>query len=410
MLNRNVLIVHQNFPGQFGLLAQALVDRGDRVVGIGGSTSRQLDGIPLVRWRHGRGSTPNIFRQAVRAEADLIRGEAGLKAALALREQGFSPDLIIGHPAWGETVHLRAVWPDVPQLLFGELNYRAKGGDTDFDLEFDNVPIADEMRIHAKNAVQTLALTDAARIVCPTRFQAASFPDLFQPIIEIVHEGVDTERAKKRTAVLELPNGRRLDGSTPVITFINRRFERLRGFHIFMRALPDFLAACPEAQVVLIGEEQGVSYGAPLPDGREWKDHMLAEVGDRLDLDRVHFLGRVEHGRMIDALSLSWGHVYYTYPFVLSWSLLEAMSCECLIIGSDTAPVREVVEDGANGVLNDFFDVPALTAAMVRAVREPEAFTAMRKAARATVVPRYDSRLTGVPAWLRLIDELALRR
>ena len=137
---------------------------------------------------------------------------------------------------------------------------------------------------------------------------------------------------------------------------------------------------------------------------------MLAEVGDRLDLDRVHFLGRVEHGRMIDALSISWGHVYYTYPFVLSWSLLEAMSCECLIIGSDTAPVREVVEDGANVVLNDFFDVPALTAAMVRAVREPESFAGMRKAARATVVPRYDSRLTGVPAWLRLIDELALRR
>lgn len=410
MTQRHVLIIHQNFPGQFGLLTAALMERGDRVVGIGGPTSRQIDGVPLARWRQGRGSTPNIFYQAVRAEADLIRGEAGLRAAMALKERGFTPDVIVAHPAWGETVHLRQVYPDVPQLLFGELHYRAKGGDTDFDFEFDTTNINDDMRIHAKNAVQTLALMDADRIVCPTRFQADSFPRLFQPMIEVIHEGVDTERAKKRPAVLELPNGRRLDGSTPVITFINRRFERLRGFHIFMRALPDFLAACPEAQVVLIGEEQGVSYGAPLPDGREWKDHMLAEVGDRLDLDRVHFLGRVEHGRMIDALSLSWGHVYYTYPFVLSWSLLEAMSCECLIIGSDTAPVREVVEDGANGVLNDFFDVPALTAAMVRAAREPEAFTAMRKAARATVVPRYDSRLTGVPAWLRLIDELALRR
>lgn len=410
MTQRQVLIIHQNFPGQFGLLTAALMERGDRVVAIGGPTSRQIEGVPMARWRQGRGSTPNIFYQAVRAEADLIRGEAGLQAAMALKERGFTPDVIIAHPAWGETVHLRQVYPDVPQLLFGELHYRAKGGDTDFDVEFDATTIHDEMRIHAKNAVQTLALMDADRIVCPTRFQADSFPRLFQPMIEVIHEGVDTERAKKRPAVLELPNGGRLDGSTPVITFINRRFERLRGFHIFMRALPDFLAACPKAQVVLIGEEQGVSYGAPLPDGREWKDHMLAEVGDRLDLDRVHFLGRVEHGRMIDALSISWGHVYYTYPFVLSWSLLEAMSCECLIIGSDTAPVREVVEHGVNGVLNDFFDVPALTAAMVRAVREPESFAGMRKAARATVVPRYDSRLTGVPAWLRLIDELALRR
>lgn len=410
MPNRKVLIIHQNYPGQFGLLTEALRARGDMVVAIGGPTSRQVEGVPLARWQQRRGSTPNLFYQAVRAEADLIRAEAGQQAAALLKERGFTPDIIVAHPAWGETVHLRTAYPDVPQILFGELYYRSRGLDSDFDPEFDTPHIRDDMRVHAKNAVQTLALTTADRIVCPTRFQANTFPRLFQPMIDVVHEGIDTERARKRPAMLQLPNGMRLDGSTPVITFINRRFERLRGFHIFMRALPDFLRALPEAHVVLIGEEQGVSYGAALPDGQQWKDRMLAEVGDRLDLNRVHFLGRVEHDRMIDALSISWGHVYYTYPFVLSWSLLEAMSCECLIIGSDTAPVREVVEDGANGVLNDFFDAPALTAAMVRAVREPEAFTAMRKAARATVVPRYDSRLTGVPAWLRLIDELALRR
>lgn len=407
MSSRQILIIHQNFPGQFGRLAEALLARGDRVVGIGGPTSGQIEGVPLARWRQGRGSTPNLFYQAVRAEADLIRSEGGFQAAMALKERGFTPDVVVAHPAWGETVHLRTIYPDVPQLLFGELYYRSRGLDSDFDPEFDGPNSRDDMRIHAKNAVQTLALTDADRIVCPTRFQADSFPALFQPMIEVVHEGIDTERARRRPAVLELPNGGRLDGSVPVITFINRRFERLRGFHVFMRALPEFLQACPDAHVVLIGEEQGVSYGAALPDGEQWKDRMLAEVGDRLDLDRVHFLGRVTHERMIDALSISWGHVYYTYPFVLSWSLLEAMACECLIIGSDTAPVREVVKSGRNGVLNDFFDVRALAGAMIRAAREPEAFAAMRKAARDTVVPHYDSRLTGIPAWLRLIDGLA---
>jgi len=410
MADRKILIVHQNFPGQFGLLTRVLRERGDQVVAIGGPTARQMDGVPMARWRAARGSAPDVFYQAVRAEADLIRGEAGLNAAMALKERGFIPDLIVAHPAWGETVHLRTVYPDVPQLLFGELYYRPRGLDSDFDPEFDAQQIHDDMRIHAKNAIQTLALTTADRIVSPTRFQADTFPALFQPMIEVVHEGIDTEKAKRRPAVLELPDGRRLDGSTPVITFINRRFERLRGFHIFMRALPDFLRACPEARVVLIGEEEGVAYGAPLPDGQQWKARMLAEVGDRLDLDRVHFLGRVEHGRMIDALSISWAHVYYTYPFVLSWSLLEAMACECLILGSNTAPVREVVDSGRNGILNDFFDVPALTAAMIRAVREPEAFAAMRRAARETVVPRYDARLTGIPAWLRLIDEMTAAR
>jgi glycosyltransferase involved in cell wall biosynthesis len=410
MSNRRVLIIHQNFPGQFGRIAQALLDRGDQVVAIGGPTSRQMNGVPMAKWRQHRGTTPNIFYQAVRPEADLIRGESGYQAAVALKNQGFQPDIIVAHPAWGETVHMRTVFPDVPQLLFGELYYNARGYDSDFDPEFDHVDGRDDIRVHAKNAIQSLAMTTADKIVCPTRFQADTFPRIFQPMIEVVHEGIDSERCAQRPAVVELPNGRTLDGSTPVITFINRRFERLRGFHIFMRALPELLHACPDAQVVLIGEEQGVSYGAELPGGEQWKDRMLAEVGDRLDLDRVHFLGRVTHDRMLDVFSISWGHVYYTYPFVLSWSTLEAMACECLIIGSDTAPVREVVQDGVNGVLNDFFDVEALSRAMIHAVREPEAFTAMRKAARATIIPRYDSRLTGIPTWLKLIDELAIRR
>ncbi|ATE64034.1 glycosyltransferase [Rhizorhabdus dicambivorans] len=411
MPNRRVLIVHQNFPGQFGQIAQALLARGDQVAAIGGPTARQMEGVMVAQWSAEKGTTPGIYYQAVRAEADLIRATGAARAALTLQKHGFAPDVIVAHPAWGETLHLRTIFPDVPQLLFGELYYKARGLDSDFDPEFDQPSLGSDLRINAKNATVMLAYANADRIVCPTRFQAGLLPPLLQPLIETIHEGVDTDRAKRRPgAVLELPNGARLDGSTPVITFINRRFERLRGFHVFMRALPEFLAACPEAQVVLIGEEKGVSYGGPLPDGQEWKDRMLAEVGDRLDLSRVHFLGRVEHSRMVDALSISWGHVYYTYPFVLSWSLLEAMACECLIIGSDTAPVRELVQHGANGVLCDFFDIPALTAAMVRAVREPQAFAAMRKAARETVVPRYDGRRTGVPAWLELIDRVALRR
>lgn len=410
MPSRNILIIHQNFPGQFVHIAQALLERGDRVVAIGGPTAKQMDGVPLARWEPGRGSTQGIFYQATRAEADMIRGTAAVRAAAELKRRGFVPDLVIAHPQWGETLYLRSVFPDAPQILLGELYYQAKGLDTDFDAEFDAPNVGEDLRIHAKNATQALAFSTGDRIVCPTPFQANSFPAVFQPMIDIIHEGVDTARAQRRPgAVLDLPNGDRLDGSKPVITFINRRFERLRGFHVFMRALQNFLAACPEAQVVLIGEEKGVSYGQALPEGQEWKDRMLAEVGDRLDLGRVHFLGHVEHSRMIDALSISWGHVYYTYPFIMSWSLLEAMACECLIIGSDVAPVRDAVTNSVDGVLNDFFDIGALTAAMVRAVREPAVFLAMRKAARETAVARFDSRSVGLPAWMSVIDRVAAR-
>lgn len=403
---RKILIVHQNFPGQFGLIAKALLNRGDQVVSIGGPTSKPMDGVPHAKWNTPRGSAPDVFYQAVRAEADLIRGTAAAQVAAEVQRRGFTPDVIIAHPAWGETIHLKSIFPDVPQILFGELYYRPRGGDSDFDLEFDSPTLEKDMRVTGKNAIQSLAFTMADRIVCPTPFQAGAFPPLFHPLIEVLHEGVDTQRASRRAAVVELPDGQRLDGSKPVITFINRRFEPLRGFHIFMRALPAFLDACPEAQIVLIGDDKGVSYGAPLPEGDEWKQRMLAEVGDRLDLSRVHFLGRVDHARMIDALSISWTHVYYTYPFVLSWSLLEAMACECLIIGSDTLPVRDAVEDGVNGLLFDFFDVDALSGAMIRAVREPDLFAPLRKAARNTVLKRFDSRTVGLPGWLRLIDEV----
>jgi len=407
MPNRRILFIHQNFPGQFGQIAKALLARGDQVVAIGGPTARSVDGVPMAKWNNRRGTTPGIFEQAVRAEADLIRGTAAVTAAQALKDRRFEPDVVIAHPQWGETIHLRTIYPDTPQILFGELYYRTQGLDSDFDPEFDVPDFAETLRVYAKNATQSLAFTTGDRIVSPTRFQASTFPAIFQPMIDVFHEGIDTDRARRKPgAVLDLPDGRRLDGSTPVITFINRRFERLRGFHIFMRALPDFMAACPEAQIVLIGEEKGVSYGRALPDGEEWKDRMLAEVGGRLDMSRVHFLGRVEHERMIAALSIGWAHIYYTYPFVLSWSLLEAMACECLVLGSDTAPVRDAIDDGVNGLLNDFFDVEALTAAMVRAVREPRTFDAIRTAARETVVKRFDSATVGVPAWLRLIDEV----
>ncbi|HWI87399.1 MAG TPA: glycosyltransferase [Sphingomonas sp.] len=403
----NILIVHQNFPGQFPHIAAALLARGDKVAAIGGKTARARPGIDFRRWNSERGTTKGIFDPATRAEADLIRAHAAANAALQLKRDGFVPDVIIGHPGWGETIQLKEIWPGARIILFGEILYRSHGGDLNFDPEFGAEDLARNMRAHAKNATQLLAYAYADRIVCPTPFQASSFPPSLQPIIRIIHEGVDIAHAERRpNARLKLPGGRgELDGSKPVVTFVNRVFEPLRGFHIFMRALPAFLEACPEAQVVMIGNAAPSGYGAASPNGKDWKSWALDELGERLDLSRVHFLGKVPHSTLIDAFSLSWAHVYYTYPFVLSWSLVEAMAAECLIIGSDTAPVRDAISDGVEGVLLPFFDVAALSGAMMRAVREPEAFAAMRGAARARALSDYD-RGQGTAAWLALIDEV----
>ncbi len=404
---KRILFIHQNFPGQFPFIAAAAMKAGHKVAAIGGPTAKGTPGVDLRRWALNRGTTTGIFDAATRAEADLMRAQAAAEQALRLKADGFVPDVIVGHPGWGETLHLAEVFPGVPQILFGEFFYRSHGADVNFDAEFEiSTPISD-MRVNAKNLGLSLAYAMADVIVCPTEFQASQFPPAFRSRVQVFHEGVDFRRAKRSAdARLKLPNGRSLDGSKPVITFINRNFERLRGFHVFMRALPELLAARPDAEVVLIGTDSAKGYGGALPSGETWKGRMLKEVGGRLDMDRVHFVGALPHADMIAAMSISWAHVYYTYPFILSWSLTEAMACECLILGSDTGPVRDAIIDGENGVLNDFFDVPALTGAMIDACERPEAFEEMRRAARVTALKMFDRETVGVPAWMALIEEV----
>jgi len=401
----NILIVHQNFPGQFPHIADALLARGDRVAAIGGKTARARPGVDFRRWSTARGTAKDIFDPATRAEADIIRGSAVLNAAVQLKRDGFVPQVIVGHPGWGETLFLKEVWPEARIILFGEMLYRSHGGDLNFDPEFGDESLARNARAHAKNATQVLAFAYADCIVCPTPFQASSFPASLQRLIRIVHEGVDISHAQRRPqAKLILPDKRKLDRRTPVITFVNRTFEPLRGFHIFMRALPAFLDACPEAEVVLIGQASLRGYGGQSPNGMDWKSLLLEELGDRLDTRRVHFVGKVAHSTLIDAFSIARAHVYYTYPFVLSWSLVEAMAAECVIVASDVAPVQDAISHGVEGVLLPFFDVAALSETLIRTVRDPDLFSGMGAAARARALASYDQK-RGTASWLALIDE-----
>jgi glycosyltransferase involved in cell wall biosynthesis len=176
-----------------------------------------------------------------------------------------------------------------------------------------------------------------------------------------------------------------------------------------MRSLPRLLEQVPGAEVIIIGEAGRAGYGAAAPAGKTWAEVLVEEAGDKFDAARVHFAGRVPYETFIDVLSLSWAHVYFTYPFVMSWSLLEAMACECLIVGSDTGPVRDAVSQGENGLLLDFFDHARLSATLIEACRTPARFAQLRQAARQTIEDRYDRTRTSVPAWLDLIDrQLAL--
>lgn len=405
-MQKGVLFVHSNFPAQFRDLATALVARGVPCAAIGARGAPGLPGVRMAAWANAQGSTPGIFPLATRAEADLIRGRAALDAALALKDEGFDPELIIGHPGWGETVFLAEPFPKARRIMFSEFFYQGRGADIDFDDEFVHPTFEMILGGTAKNAVMSLSLTTADAIVCPTAYQASTLPAIFSPLVRLIHEGVDTTAIRPGPAQpFTLPDGRVIAPGTPVITHVNRHLEPLRGLHILLRALPRLQAEIPDAQVIVIGSEDLRGYSGAAPDGRTWKSMCMEGLEDRLDLSRVHFLGRLPHADMLAALRLSSAHVYYSYPFVLSWSLIEAMASGCYVIGSDTAPVRDAIADGVHGKLLDFFDVDALSAALIDACRRPDAFAAQRQAARAAAVAGFDS-AAGRQAWLDLIDEV----
>lgn len=403
-----ILFVHNNFPAQFRALAEALQAKGDACAAVASRTGRQLGAMPIARWTLGRGTTAGIFPAAIRAEADLVRAHAAARAAEALRDRGWVPDLIVGHPGWGETVFLREVFPAARQILYGEFYYRSRGADVGFDPEFGEPDAEMRERVHAKNATGALAYLEADRIVSPTAFQAGCLPAALRDRVRVIHDGIDTDAIRPGPPVpITLADGSVLDGSVPTVTFVNRRFEPMRGFHTFMRALPLLLERVPTARAVLIGRDEAGGYGAAAGPDTTWARRMLAELAGRLDLSRVHFTGPLPLDQMHALLRLGTAHVYLTYPFALSWSCLEAMALGCLVVGSRTPPVQEVITDGVNGVLVDMLDPEDLAGRLIEICRgERAGEAALRAGARRWVVERFDRRRVCLPAWLHLVDEV----
>jgi glycosyltransferase involved in cell wall biosynthesis len=418
-----ILFVHQNFPAQFKHLSVALVRLGHdvRALTMRRHHAAHWQGVQWLTYGAQRGSTPGIHPWVADFESKVIRGEACFRAAWGLRQNGYTPDLIIAHPGWGEGLFLKQVWPTAQLGMYCEYHYQAEGGDVGFDPEFPLAdPAGEASRLRLKNLNQQLHAEIADAALSPTQWQASTYPLPLRDRITVVHDGIDTQAlAPKADAHLSFTTA---DGTSitltrndEVVTFVNRQLEPYRGYHVFMRALPEWLHRHPKAQVLVVGGE-GVSYGAaPHParyGARSWKQIFIDEVRPRMaeaDWARVHFLGHLPYPDFISLLQISRVHVYLTYPFVLSWSLIEAMSVGCAIVASDTGPVREVLTHGGSARLVDFFDMAGLGQHIGELLQNPAERERLGSAARAHARQHHDLRTVCLPKQLQWVEQMAQR-
>ncbi len=397
-----ILFVHQNCPGQFKHLAPALMTRGDDVTFITQKGRPDISPMRKIEYAPHRKVTEGIHPYLASSEAAVLNGQAVARVALEMKKGGYHPDIIVGNPGWGETLFLKEVWPDAPLLAMVEFFYRGHGSDVGFDPEFDQGLDA-KLRARARSGVHLLAINAADAAYAPTQWQAAQFPVEYQPKISVIHDGIDTDFVTPDpNAVFKSAKFGSLTRDDEVITFVARNLEPYRGFHSFIRSLPSLLKSRKDAKVIVVGGDD-VSYGSRPKTGLTWRETMMEEV--KPDLERVEFAGRVPYQDFVSLAQIASVHAYLTYPFVLSWSMLEVMAAGGVVVGSKTPPVEEVIEDGKNGFLVDFFDPEEIATKIANACAERRALQSVSQAARETILKKYALK-TSLRKQIELIESM----
>lgn len=399
------LFLHPNFPAQYRHIITALgADPNNQII-FGTKHERpewKIPGVTKALFRPNRESAPETHQYLRGIESAVIYGQAVYRMAEQLKSMGFVPDIVCGHSGWGPTLFIKEAFPDTPLLCYFEWFYQAKGSDADFD-PADPLTVDDMARIRVKNSPILIDLYSCDWGVSPTYWQRSQFPPELQSKISVIHDGVDTSYFKPDpNAKLVLPN---LDLSQvdEIVTYVARGMEPYRGFPEFIEAVAYIQERRPNCHVVVVGSER-VCYGKSLPNGMTYKQKMLAQIP--LDLSRIHFVGPLPYGQYLKVIQASDVHIYLTRPFVLSWSMIETLSTGCLVIGSDTPPIREVIQDGYNGLLVDFFSPKQIADRVDEVLDHPNRMADLRVKARETALERYDlSKL--LSKQLQLIEQIA---
>lgn len=384
-----ILFLHPNFPAQFRHLLMALTQQNHHQIVFG--TTRQegsLAGVSKVIYQPSRQVRPETHHYVRPLENAVLQGQAVYRLADQLKARGFIPDVVYGHSGWGPTLFIKDIFPNAKLLCYFEWFYQAHGSDADFD-PADPINADDEARIRIKNAPILLDLYSCDRGLSPTSWQHQQFPPEYRDKITVHHDGIDTNFFKPKPGYNLVIPRLNLDLSSvkELVTYVARGMEPYRGFPQLIETIALLQKQRPHCHAVIVGENR-VAYGKSLPDGKTYKEFMLEKVP--LDLNRVHFTGLLPYSEYLQVLQASSVHIYLTRPFVLSWSMLEALSTGCLVVASRTAPVLEFIQDGVNGLLADFFSPQDIADRVEEVLEHPDQMATIREQARKTILERYD--------------------
>lgn len=402
-----IVFAHTNYPAQFGMLGDWLSGEGCEVVFITQreGASRVNSPVRIVECRNHREVTKDVHRYARGFEKAAITGQAFARAAVDLAKEGFRPDLVMAHAGWGAGAFLKDVWTGAAYVPYFEWYYQYPPVDRLWSDPPEN-PVEGRAYNRARNSTLWLDFSGADAALCPTEFQASQFPDTYRRRLTVMHDGLDTDLHSPGDRSRDILSRWGIPEDAEVLTSITRGMEPHRGFPEIMRAIARLQKERPRLHAIVGGEDR-VAYGAKLPEGDSWKKRMLAELD--LDHSRLHFIGLLSRPDMVRTLRASDVHTYLTVPFVLSWSLLDSMSCGCLIVASDTEPVREFMDDNRTGLLVPMHDAEALAARIAFALDEGSNLEPIRERARARIVRRLDAKRIIWPRKLTFIQETVAR-
>jgi len=362
-----LLLIHQNFPGQFRDLAPALLDRGHELKAIGCNERPTDPRMQIFRYSWSKPELNGGHNLTPEVDEWVRRGEAVARICEQLKCSGWAPDVILVHPGWGEALFVKDVFDAVPMVIWPELWLRPEHFGTE---QGATLELGQRLYQRAKNWVMEAALAQCEAAVVPTRYQAKTFPSQWQGKIHVIHEGVRDDLASlPRLKQLTLSNTVVLTPDLPVVTFAARNLEPMRGYENFLRALAIAQHEMPDLHAVIAGSS-GSSYSGESPiEGKSWKEIAEERAGKYLDKTRIHYTGHLAHSDLIKLFQRSNAHCYLSKSFVLSWSVLEAIACGTYIIADNNPMLDELATAGGKTILCNSKDERELAGTIANVAR-----------------------------------------